>query len=442
MRIRKDHVWRFLALMGASVPALRSDAADASNYLVFSRGPFLMRPRVALAESYNDNLFSQPDGTGDLITSVSPGLNLQLGRQSGNHISLDYGFSEHFYLDRSDLNSGEHRFGLQTRLQGKRLILTGSDSLQFLSSPIGLVSFVSATPPPVDPGQGTGGGGGGSGGGDPITVDPGAVQGGEVITSIGDRNVDRTTFSDNYNLGYGISEKTGVYLQGSHSATDFENGVVLYDLTTVRATGGFGYRAFPKVSLFGELFYRDTSTTPNFPGPENPDLSAIGGFLGARGNFTPKLSGTVRVGYEQREASNGADVPSAPVADLSLSHRFSDKTSMSLNFSRINDVSVQFASQVFTANTAGLQLSQALGSSGKWRSNVGVGYSMFKYETLGVADANTDFDQFSANFGLAYQIQMWLSASLGYSFIGIRSDSAGIPEYDVNQIGLSLSLGY
>ena len=49
MRIRKDHVWRFLALMGASVPALRSDAADASNYLVFSRGPFLMRPRVALA---------------------------------------------------------------------------------------------------------------------------------------------------------------------------------------------------------------------------------------------------------------------------------------------------------------------------------------------------------------------------------------------------------
>lgn len=432
-------LWVIL-VVGLLVIGSQSRAIEPTDVLVFSRDPFLLRPRVSLSESYNDNLFSQPNGEGDLITTVSPGFNLQLGKQVGNNLSLDYGFNRHFYLDRSDLNSGEHSFGFRTRIQGKRLLFTGSDSIQLLSSPIGLVAFVSTPQAPVDSGSGTGAGGGGTTP-DPIGGDPIPISGGEVITSVGSIGVERSFFSDSYNLGYGISEKTGVYLQGSHFTQDYQEGVVINDINTIRATGGFGYQAFPKTALFGEVFYGQTATTPNIPSSKPPHVEFLGGFLGARGRFTGKLSGSVRVGLESREFSDGTSAPKTPVANLSLDHRFSDKTAFSLTFSRSSDVSIQYSRESFTANVTSLQWTQMLGSSGKWRSSVGGSYGALSFESSGSVQTR-DYNQYSANFGLAYQIQLWLSASLGYSHQRIQSSSEGIPEYNVNQIGMSLSVGY
>lgn len=415
-------------------------AVEPADVLIYSRDPFQFSPRISISESYNDNLFSQPDGESDIITTISPGLNFQLGKPANNNLSLNYRFNRHFYMDRSDLNSGEHSLGLQSRLKGNRLLLTGSDSVQLLSSPIGIVSFVEAPLEPIGPGPGEGGEGSATAP-DPVGGGPAPVQGGEVITTIGERTVDRRTFSDSYNLGYGISDKTGVYLHASYSATDYEDGVVLYDINTVQATGGFGYRAFPKTALLGEVFYGRTATTPNFPAPENPHSVFIGGSLGAQGEFTGKLSGSVRIGLKAQEFTDNTSAPITPVADVSLTHRVSDRTSLSLSFSQINDVSVQFVQESFTANSIRLQLSQMLGTSGKWRTVAGGGYGVFEYETAGSTNLR-DFTQYSANFSLAYQIQVWLSAGFGYSYTSIQTDSSGVNEFDANQISLGVSVGY
>jgi len=435
---RREPILFGLALAGVSSAGVQLQAADASGYLLFSRGPLLVRPRLSVSEDFTDNLFSQPDGKSDLISTVSPGINIQFGRLARNFVTLDYGLSQHFYLDRSDLNSGEHSFSLRSRIQGDRLAFSGSDSVQLLSSPIGLVTEYAqrfaATPPTPDPG---GGAAPPPVGGEP----PGTVQGPEVISTVADRSVDRNSFSDGYSLSYAISPKTGVYLQGQHSTTDYEQGISLYDINTLRGTVGFGFQAFPKVGFLGEMFYGQTATTPNFPAPKNPHIESIGGGLGARGNFTEKLSGSVRVGYEAREFSDKTPTPSSPVADLALSYRATQKSAISFSFARLHDVSIQYGKESYTANVATVQWDQMLGASHKWRTTVGGRFGMFDYESPDSA-AQRRYDQYSAYFRLAYQIQLWLSASLGYTWDSIRTGSGGGSDYDVNRATMGIAIGY
>lgn len=443
---RYKKVFTASLFVAAAIPVPAIEPADV---LIYSKEPFSARPRFDLTETYNDNIFSRPNGADDFITTISPGLNLRVGRPERNSLSFDYRFSHHFYVDRDDLDSDEHSFELRSRLQGERLVLTGNDRIQLLSSPIGLVEVIGpgrqATPPI-------------SGGRDPQTGQPTAptptpgpvvpgdqptspIRGGEVIATVEERNVDRTTFYDAYNLGYVISEKTSVYLQGVHTTTDYESGIRLFDITTLRGTAGFGYQAFPKTGFFGEVYYGQTSIDPNFPSPGPPHVNFIGGFLGARGNFTEKLTGAVKVGYESREFSDDTSAPSSPVVDLSLAHRLSEKTSIQLNFARLHDVSIQFERESYTANVARLSLSQALGTSGKWRASIGGSYGLFEYDTTS-GSPDREYNIYSAYFALIYQIQDWLGANFSYNFDTIKSDSGGVAEYDVNRVSLGVSVGY
>lgn len=435
---QKHRTWIAAAVTFSSAVS-QLKAADASDYLLFSKGPVLLRPRLGVSEDYIDNLFSQHIGQGDLITSISPGLNLQYGRLANNFMVLDYGFNQRFYTDRTDLNAGEHSFSLRNRIQGERLVFSGSDTVQFLSSPIGFVTEyrpAGATVQPVpspDTGATT----------PPVTGGeiPSPVRGSELIASIADRNVGQNVYSDSYQLGYAISQKTAVYLQGSHSTTDYETGISLYDINTLRGTAGFAFQAFPKVGFFGETFYGQTATGPNFPAPKFPHVEFIGGSIGVRGNFTEKLSGTVRVGYEVFEFSDRTPAPSAPVVDASLSHRLSDKTSLSLSYSRQHDVSIQYGKQIYTADAVNFQWDQIIGPSHKWRTTLGGRFGATAYETEGAA-AQIHYDQYSAYFRLAYQFQMWLTANLGYTWDSIRTGTGGGSDYDVNRISMGVSIGY
>ena len=426
-----------------SVAIAQVGAIEPADVLVFTMDPVMLRPRVALSETYNDNIFSLQNGEGDFLTTLSPGLNLQVGKSGLNFISLDYTLNENFYANRSDLNAGEHNFGLNTRFFGSKLVVTGTDRVQLLSSPIGLVQVFSPFPvgpvsPPTGGGDtGTAGGGGGAPSSTVVGETPGASGSGEALITE-ERNVKRTVFFDSYNIGYRLGEKTGAYLQGLHSSTDYERGIQnIFDIDTLQATAGFGYQAFPKTSVFGEIFYGQTTTTPNTDASKIPDLSFVGGSFGVRGNLTEKLSGVVKAGYEIRRFSDNSSAPSAPVANLSLNYRFSNKTSLSLDYARLYDVSIQFAKVSYTANSLTAQLSQAIGSNGKWRASLGGSYSTFEYES-----GSSPYNRYSANFGLAYQVQVWLTANLGYSFDRISYVSSGSAGYDINRISLSLALGY
>ena len=387
-------------------------AIEASDLLLFSWEPVTLKPQLALAEVYNDNLFSHPTRKqADLTTVISPGLIVLVGKRTDDHLSLSYTFNQYFYADRTDLDTSEHLIEFSNHLEGKRIGLRGTDRVQFLSSPVGTETKV---------------------------LDPQAVDRPFVVT---EANIERLTLYDNYTLSYRTTEKTSVYAQGLHSTIDYEEGVRLTDITTYSVTGGFGFQAFPKTVVFGETYYGTTSSEPNTPALKLPDVTFFGGALGARGNFTPKLAGIIRAGYETRELEDGTSLPGAPIVNLGLTYQYSPKTTFSLNYIRRQDVSIYFEQQSYVSDVVSVSATQALGSKGKWRATLGGYYGLYDYtRTATLLERN--YDVYVAYFTLAYQIQLWLTASLSYDRTSVLGGSREITAYDVNRVTLRLSVGY
>jgi hypothetical protein len=376
-------------------------AIDPADVLVFSREPLALKPQLAVSQSYNDNIFYRTDQrVSDFITLVSPGADLQLGRDDANFLALEYRYRHFFYADQDQLNTGEHDIALRSRLLWNRLMITGGDRVQFLSSVLG-----------------------------------GAER------AVRDQNVERITFFHNYNFAYSVSDKSAVYLEGTYSAVDYEPGVSLYDINTLIGTAGFMFHALPKTSFFGELYYGQTATTPNFAAPKNPHAEFVGGFLGVRGEFTERLTGIAKAGYEVREFSDGTPSPSSPVVDIALSQRFTDKTMATLAYARRHSVSVQFARQTYTANVISARLDQVLGVTGKWRGSLGGSYGNYEYERTDI-DLVRQYDIWSLNAGLDYQIQLWLRAGLAYTYERLASQARGFIDYNVNRVTLRMAVGY
>ncbi|MBI4327219.1 MAG: outer membrane beta-barrel protein [Chloroflexi bacterium] len=389
------------SLAAAAATTSQLQALEASDLLIFSRDPVILRPQLDLSETYNDNVFFQhTNPVGDLVSTISPGLNIQIGKLEGNSFAVDYMFDNVFYAQKTEQNAQQHRLALRNKFALERLSIEGADQIEFLSSVLG---------------------------------------GG--ISSLGLR-VDRSVYDDNYTIRYEISPKTSVYIQGAHSAIDYQETIGLYDYNTLRGVAGFAYQGLPKTSFFGELYYGQTGTDPNGTLTiKPPHAEFIGGFLGARGSFTEKLSGTVKAGYEIREFSDGTPAPSLPVVEASVTQRLSEKTVLSLQYARRGYVSVQVLKQSYTADTADLSLVQWVGTTGKLRANLGAGYNLYQYERVGLSPERTD-DSLTAYLNLTYDLRLWLKAYMGYYFESFRSDLPGVIDYDVNRVTLGLSIGY
>jgi len=394
---------------GLSAAGIHPRALDASDVLVYSLGPVRVRPHLALAEQYNDNIFfrsSQPSqGTsnstnqveGDFLTTISPGVSVQLGRREANHLTLDYTMDQTWYLDHPDEGHSDHGVFFNIFLEGYRLSLTGGDHVQFLSGILG---------------------------------------GGQ---NLGER-VERFTFSDDYRLDYRFGEKTSVYLAGAFSATDYETGKPLYDENTIRGTAGFSFKATEKTSVFGEFYSGQSATDPNDPTlAKSPHADFLGGFVGARGDFTSRLSGSVKAGYESRQFSDGSPASSSPVVEATLAQRFSNRTIASLTYTRRNSLSVQAAREAYTSDAVGGQIRHVLSSDGKFMAVAGGNFENDDYEGGGASVARHD-RVYRANFALSYEIQLWLSARLGYQFE--KYDSNVVIDYNVNSVTLSIQVGY
>ena len=393
-------------LAGASERAV---ALEASEVLLFSWGRLTIKPQLAVSETYNDNIFARAsDETADFTTTVSPGVTFLLGQRTANHIILNYTLNQHFYADRTDLNATEHLFELRSFIDRGRWNLQGNDRIQFLDSPIGDVQVLE-----------------------------GSIDQPLILT---EDKVSRNTYINDYRLSYEISPKTVLYVQGQHIGYDYEERIRLYDQTTLIGTGGFAYQALSKTVLFGEGFYGITTSEPNVTALETPDMIFAGGALGARGDFTPKLSGTVRIGYETREFE-GQDASNDPVVAVGLNYRFSTRTDVALGFQRRQDVSIQFDEQTYTAQIVNAQLTQTIGSRGKLRATLGGYYGFYNYDQSQFSPAR-DYDVYSINFGVAYQIQLWLSASLNFDRTGVIGSARDVTEYDVNRLTFRLAIGY
>ena len=393
--------------------AAQSSAFEMKDALLFSWDPVTIKPQMAVTQTFNDNIFYRESGrqTGDLVTTLSPGVAILIGKRVDDYLTLRYTLRDYIYVDRTDLNTMEHSLELESKIDGNRLTLHGTDRLQFLSSPTGT---------------------------DIKALD---VQAGDAPVFIQEANIKRMSLYDNYTLTYKTGERSQIYVSGLLSMTDYEQDVRLLDFTTFAGTGGFGWIASQKSLLFGEAYYGATTTAANLPAPDYPGVTFMGGALGIRGRFTTKLGGVVRAGYETRKFDDGQSIPGSPVASVGITYDFSSKTSSSLNFVRRQDLSVYSGQQAYTANVVSLQASQKIGTSGKWRASAGSTLGMYDYDQSGL-NRKISYEVLTANFALAYQPMLWLTAALSYDLSSVIGGEGGITKYDVNRISLHVGVGY
>jgi hypothetical protein len=395
---------RYLLLaagFAASVP-VQSRALEATDVLLFSKGSVSLRPQLDLVETFNDNVFYGDDEIikreSDFITGVSPGFDLLIGDNPENTIKLSYAYDRFQYAIHPDLNADQHRAALSDHFEYHRFTIVGTDRVELLTSVLGS-------------GYGVLG------------------------------NVTRLVNFHNYNVQYAISEKTAVYLEGQYSAYDYKSGFQseLFDSDTLIGTAGFSFKALPKTSFFGEIYYGQTATTPNLGSGKPPHAEFVGGFVGAKGDFTAHLTGTVKAGYEVRTFSDNGPGVNAPVVSASLEQRFTEKTALSLNYNRRPDVSVQFSRTSYVRDSVDLNLSQILGESGRLRGSLIGGFDNIAYDET-INNRQDRILRVGAN--LNYQIRRWASAGLAYDFEHFSSDSIGVIDYDVNRVTLMLAIGF
>ena len=392
-------------MAGAAIASVSSMALEPRDLLLYNWGSVSLKPQLSVSETYNDNIFYGDDEIvpkeSDFVTIISPGLVLQLGSQDFNYLSFSYFYDQLLYVDHSDLNVGQHRFGISSQIEKRRFTLTGRDNIEFLSTPLGGGIAVRAT------------------------------------------QVDRWIFNDEYRLAYDFSEKTQPYVEISHSTIDFEEGIALYDSQTLIGTLGFAYQLFSRSALFGEFYFGQTDHEANADAlAAYPKATFYGGFLGARGNFTEQLSGTVKAGYEQREYDSGASPGGLPVVEVSLTEQFTEKTIATVSYSRRQRESVQVARTAFVSQIISAGLLQHIGNEGRFRANLKASYHMADYEPSPAYNPDREDRIFNAGLSLTYDFKLWMRGFVSYDFENLDSTVNNVVDYDQHRVTAGLTLGY
>lgn len=401
-----------IAGVAALAVAPMAKALEPSDVLVFSHGPLSLRPQFDVVEQYNDNIFYGDTGkVADLLTIISPGVRLLMGEDlpTANHIEVEYNLEQMLFLDNRPLDAMQHKISTDLHYDWSRISVTGTDRMDFLSTVLG---------------------------------------GGFSLVSR--QKVDRLLWYDLYRVDYKLGERTGVYVEGMHNSTDYEKNVSLFDTRTLTGTGGFEYRLSTDTRLFGEVYYGVTSLSTNVASAFSPPgTTFIGGFIGARGDFTEKLKGRIKAGYESSTFDGGSlaagvntDAGSAPVVEAQLSFLATEKTTFNLNYSRRQNVSVQFNRSSYVIDAVGFNVLQIIGSTGRLRADLSGQYSMLDFDPataypLGRSDSN-----WRADIGVSYFFQTWLVTRFQYGFETFSTDFSSVVDYDINRVTLSLAIGY
>lgn len=382
---------------------------DPSEIFLIQKGPAALKPQFELTHTFSDNItYREEDRESDFITTISPGISAQLGSQTFNYIDFTYFFDRVQYWEDDAFSAFQHRANLALRFEKSRFLLEGLDEFKNLSSPLG-----------------------------------GGI-------SVGGAEIERYVWIDLYKLTYDLSEKTAIYLEALHSRTDYETtslresepDIRLYDSYTVTPTLGFQYKAFSRTAFFGEAYYGLTETTPNFNEmAEYPTARFVGGFLGVQGAFTEDLFGTIKGGYEHRTYSGSDDSSGAPVVSVSLTERFSERSSLVLTYTRSQRESAQFVGSTYVNDVVSANYQQHVTADGRLRANLVGSYSLAQYEEDSPAGDRKD-DLLSAGLTFTYDVKLWLRAFGSYDFEYLESSLASIQDYRVNRVTLGLQLGY
>ncbi len=423
--IRQAIMWATLTTMPVASKAL---GVEAAQILSFDPGRFLIQPQFDFSARFTDNLFyasrgSESSGStfnppleSDVLWYISPGLEVQYGRNPENFARVTAFFDQILYTENSDFNANQQRVMVDNRFEFGRFVLRGNDDFQWLDTILG-----------------------GS-------------------TAVRDRTpIRRFLWNDDYQLRYDATMKTDAYLGFEHDRTDYLQEINLYDQNTLRGILGAGYNPTERINVFGEFQGARTNPEKNLSQQADPSPSTVySGFLGAEGEFTARLEGSVRVGYEVRSFSGdnaGTTASSSPAVVMRLNYVQSARRFFNLTYNRRVRASSQVANQSFISDQVNLTFTQGIGTSGRWLTRVQGGVTFGDYgdriSQAGINQARND-QTYVASVSLAYQPNAWLTTSLAYQYekfttefeSALAAATMALNDYHANRVILQVSIGF
>jgi hypothetical protein len=224
-------------------------------------------------------------------------------------------------------------------------------------------------------------------------------------------------------IEFGISEKTVIGIGGAFDKVDY--GPVAYTDSQVWSLPlDVYYEASPKLDWSLGYRYRSTDLSGSARNSKDNFLS-----LGARGEFTPMLTGQVRFGYTQRSFDVGGNKSLIGV-DGKLTYLYSEKTNYQFTFS--ND----FSSSAFGDSTKNftLGLNATNSFTEQWFIGAGLNYMKIQYPTR-----TDDFVQGQVTVTYVYNNYVNFGASLT-----LRNNTSGIAaaEFSQNVFSLGANIRY
>jgi hypothetical protein len=382
-------------------------------------GKLRLNPGLDTGLGFDDNVFfieTKSARSSDTYLETSPKFRIRYGDvlEPGdivepNFIEFSYKYFRRDYFEYDLINAENHFLSLNSQLNFGRLKITGSDDIIIQSDLV------------------TRGVGAGISDSDFIPQD--------VARSI----EDRTSFHDKYRGTLDLTERTDLYLEGLHRATNFSRDSRFLDSRILKALTGYQFALSDQTFLFGEVFYGQVENDPNSPLQiKGPNAHFTGGFAGIRGDITTRIKGVIKAGYESRWFAGGQPEGfDSPVFSVGLRYEPLDRTIVFLNFDRSLLLSNQLANLGVIRDQVSLSLAQYFGPTSKWSVQVGLTYQLEDFQKTPVI-----FETYLVTAGLNYQVQEWLSTSLSYSHEDFKPTNAFVQSYEVNRVNLRLSIGY
>lgn len=160
--------------------------------------------------------------------------------------------------------------------------------------------------------------------------------------------------------------------------------------------------------------------------------------VGARGEFTPKLSGSFSIGWDDRTGSGGVAAQDSSSLGFrsGLSYAYSDKTTITLNADKgFSNAS----SGTSTQKNLGIVLGAQTDIAVDWKVSASLAYRDIQYE--GVAAAGRVDDYLEATAGATYIVNSNISLNGTYSYRNLYSNVPNV-EFGNSVIAVSVSARY
>ena len=400
----------FSGMIGFGAPLSALESEDLLHYRV---GNVNIRPQFTGGMTYNDNIFFRSDDAsrqlltgpreGDLINQIGPGVSFTLGENPINTLSFSYNYRHRFYTDHSELSSGDHVAGLSAAVTSGKVNLSTLHNLSYLT---------------------------------------GIQGGGQLIVE----QSNRLLLSDQLRVSLHLTPKSDVYFIGSYRETDQAETSRFADTSNWNTAGGYGFKYSEGLRFFSQLSYGQQATVDLGGRGIERVWDLVGGSIGAEGEFTEKLTGTLQFGYQQRSSDLTGMSAGAPTVTAELEQLLGDRTMLALTYTRANQVNPDAADTASVSDSVRLTLRRALGNREKWFASVFGNYSQNDFSSSSGSLNGRSDTFFSYGGSLDYQIQEWLSSSLTYTFADFSADIPSQPlrsiDYQVNMISLTANIGF